>query len=222
MANAFLQPQILAGLVADPSKASNPDGSPASGLTGKAGEILVAQVHARDYTMAYRGAMGFSTTLARATSLAATSQVGNIVVNPIGSGVNLALRKWSLAVLVTSATTTAFTLGYTYQATTPTGLTVADAWGQSMFTSGSTATTAFRPSKAQAYAAATLLVAPLPFHQLVHNTAAIATTGVDQLSGDLEGAYIIPPGGIVAICAVGAAAAASAVNSTLTWEEIPI
>ena len=222
MANAFLQPQIIAGLAADHTRQSNADGQATGGSVTKSGALLMAEAHGKDYAVAVRGRMGFSTTLSRATSLAATAQIGNIVVNPAGSGVNLVLRKWSVAVKVTSATALAMYLGYTWQTTTPTTVTVSDAWGSTAFLSGSTATTAFAPSKASAYAIATLLVAPMPFHLLFHNTAAIGTTGVDQLSGDLDGAYIIPPGGIVAMCAAGAAFAASGVDSTLTWEEIVI
>lgn len=223
MSLPFSQPMINAGVVSDPTKATNPDGQPAAMAVGKQGEQMIAQVHGRDYAQAYRGGLCFSTTISRATSLAATSQVGNIVVNPQGSGVNLVLRKWSAIVKATSATATGMQLGYTYQGTTPTSLTVADAWGKTFFAPGSTATTAFTPSgKGQGYAAATLLVAPLPFHILFHNTAAINTVGVEQLGGDLDGAYVIPPGGIVAFCAIGAAFAASSVDSTIMWEEVPV
>ena len=82
--------------------------------------------------------------------------------------------------------------------------------------------TSFLPGKAKAYAIATLLFAPVSVHVLYHNTAAINTVGVDQVSGDLEGMWIIPPGGIVTMQALGAAAAASAHSSTLCWEECPV
>lgn len=222
MASMFNTPQILAGVVTDHTRASNPDGQPAAGGLDKNGAILVAQAHGRYSPTSVRGGTGFSTTISRATSLAATSQVGNIIYNPVGSGVNLALTKWSVIVKATSATMTGMQLAYTNQSTAPTGLTVADAWGKTVFQPGTTATTAFAPSKGLGYAAATLLVAPLPFYTLFQNTAAINTVGVYETNGDLEGAFIIPPGGVVALCAVGAAAASSAVDSTLMWEEIPV
>lgn len=186
------------------------------------GASVVSELHGKDTVQALSGRMGFSTTLARATSLAATSQVGNIVRNPPGSGVNLALRKWSIDVIVASATCLGFQLGYTYQSVDPTGLTAADAAGLTTFGAGTTAALAFPQSHARGYAVATLLVAPVPFHILMINGAALNTVSSNVNSGDLDGAYIIPPGGIVAICAIGAAAAASGVSSTLTWEEIPI
>jgi len=196
--------------------------NPAAVRAGAQGDLIVSELHGKDYEQAYRGSMGFSTTLARATSIAASSAVGNIVRNPLSSGVNLVLRKWSIDVIVASATCLGFQLGYTYQATDPTGLTAADAAGQTFLGAGAVAATAFNASKARAYAIATLLAAPLPFHVLMINGAALNTVSSNVNAGDLDGAYIIPPGGIVAICAIGAAAAASGVSSTLTWEEVPI
>lgn len=198
------------------------DGVNSVARAGKQGDTIVSELHGKDYEQAYRGKMCFSTTLARATSLAATSQVGNIVRNPLSSGVNLVLRKWSIDVIVASATCLGFQLGYTYQATDPTGLTASDAWGQTMFGAGAVAATAFNAGQARAYAAATLLAAPLPFHILSINGAALNTVSSNVNAGDLDGAYVVPPGGIVAICAIGAAAAASGVSSTLIWEEVPV
>jgi hypothetical protein len=56
---------------------------------------------------------------------------------------------------------------------------------------------------------------------LFHNTAAIATTGVDKMDGDFDGIFTIPPGYVVVLSAITAAVAASGMTSTLTWEEIP-
>jgi ABC-type transport system involved in cytochrome c biogenesis ATPase subunit len=80
----------------------------------------------------------------------------------------------------------------------------------------------FIKGKAQAYAIATLLFAPLAVWVLHHNTAAIATTGVDMLSDNLEGSFIIPPGGIMCMQALGAAVAAAGHSSSLMWEEVPV
>lgn len=67
-----------------------------------------------------------------------------------------------------------------------------------------------------------LRAAPVPVEVLAHNTAAIATTGVDQLGGDFKGKWIVPPGGVICLAALGAAAAAAGFSSTLTWEEVPV
>ena len=73
----------------------------------------------------------------------------------------------------------------------------------------------------QAYKAATLTAAGTAFLALMHNTAAIATVGVDRINIDLDGKVIVPPGYWVALAALGAASAASAVSSSITYAEIP-
>jgi len=201
---------------------NNSDSTTIVARGGKQGNLLVSQLQGRDYESAYRGTMGFSTTLARATSLPATASIGNIIRNPPNSGVNLALRKWSIDVIVASASCLGFQLAYTFQAVDPTSLTAADASGSTLLGAGVAAGTAFVPTKARAFALATVLTAPLPFYILMINGAALNTVSSNVNSGDLDGAFLIPPGGIVTLNAIGAAAAASGVSSTLTWEETPI
>lgn len=164
-----------------------------------------------------RQRMCFSYCASRATSVPTTAMIGNIVWNPPGSGVVLSLNSWNVIIHVTSATCVGITLGYAAQAITPTTTTVADAYGSCYLDAGS-------PGKcsAKAYAIGTLLVAPTPVTPLFHNTAAIATTGVDKMRGDFNGVWSVPPGYAVALCALGAAVAAVGMTSTLTWEEVPI
>ena len=181
------------------------------------GSALVSETRARYGYAAAAARMGFSYTAARATSLAATAMIGNIVWNPPDSGVNLELSKWSIAVIATSATCTGFALAVGYQTTTPTSVTASDATGLTRLTQP-----ALGVAKAKGYAIATVLIAPVNVYLLAHNTAAIAATGIDTINGDLEGLFVIPPGGFAAITALGAAAAASGVNSSLTWMEVPV
>ena len=163
------------------------------------------------------GRMCFSYCAARATSVPATAQIGNIVWNPPGSGVNLVFGPWSAQIQVTSATTLGVTFGYTAQAITPTSITVSDAYGSTLLNAGSPGN-----CNAKAYAIATLLVAPTPVMNLFHNTAAINTVGVDQVHGDFEGLFVCAPGYAVALSAITAAVTAAGMTSTLTWEEAPI
>lgn len=163
------------------------------------------------------GRMCFSYCAARATSIPATAQIGNIVWNPPGSGVNLVFGPWSAQIQVASATTLGITFGYTAQAITPTTTTVSDAYGTTLLNAGSPGN-----CTAKAYAIATLLVAPTPVMNLFHNTASIAVTGVDQIHGDFEGLFICAPGYAVALSAITAAVAAVGMTSTLTWEEVAV
>lgn len=184
---------------------------------GRNGDQICSDLHGQYYEQAVRKQIFFNTTLARALSLGATAMVGNIVWNPPSSGVNLVMLTWSGAVIATSATLTGIALAAQYQATLPTGITASDAVGQTLLDY----TGVLPQGKAKGYAIATLVTAPVPVEVLAHNTAAINTVGVDQMGGDFKGKWIIPPGGVVCLAALGAAAAASGFSSTLTWEEVP-
>lgn len=183
---------------------------------GQQGDAIVSELHGRLYEQASRRNLFFSLCLARATSLPATAMIGNIVYNPPDSGVNLSMVRWKSQIIATSATCTGIALAVGYQPTTPTTVTAADSTGCTFLQQPTLIT-----GKARAYAIATVLIAPVNVTLLHHNTAAINTVGVDQLEGDFEGAFIVPPGCFVAVSALGAAAAASAHSSFLLWEEVP-
>lgn len=199
------------------------DGTPVGDYRiGQQGELVVSQLHPDGYEQAVRRNTYFSTSLARATSLVTAAMVGNIVWNPPDSGVNLVLRHWSSAIIATSATCTGIVLAAGYQTTQPTSLTVVDTTGSSLLTLQGASNNVLRAGKARAYALATFLIAPVVVWYLHHNTAAIAVTGGDAFSDNLEGSFIVPPGGFMCLAAQGAAAAASAHSSSLLWEEVPI
>ena len=189
---------------------------------GQQGDVIVSELHARYYEQAVRRNVFFSHSKVRATSLGATAQIGHILWNPPDSGVNLVLLKWASMVSVTSATTTGFCLGFSYQSTTPTAVTVSDVSGSTFALMSGATLTVFPQGKVKAYSIATLLNAPTDGPLLHHNTAAINATGVENMSGDFEGIIVIPPGGILTINALGTAAAAAAHTSSLFWEEVPV
>ena len=192
------------------------DGSKNPPRGSRAGASVIIPDGGKYQESAFRKQMAFSYCAARATSVPATAQIGNIVWNPPGSGVVLSMCKWTAQIQVTSATTLGITFGYTAQATTPTSITVADAYGSTYLSASSPA-----DCKAKAYAIATLVTAPTPVMNLFHNTAAIATTGIDKVDGDFEGLWIIPPGYAACLSAITAAVAAAGMTSTLTWKEMP-
>jgi len=167
---------------------------------------------------ALEGRLFFSYCAARATSIPATAQIGNIVWNPPGSGVNLVMLKWNAQVEVESATTLGITFGVSEQATRPTTPTVADVAGCTFLNPPT-----FTKGMAEAFAIGTIVTAPSPVFLCGHNTATIAITGADdQLDGDFEGMFIIPPGNVAALSAITAAVAAAGMTSTLVWEESPV
>ena len=202
--------EIRTGLI------SSADGATNLPRADKTGALVIAPGHGKYTEASIRGNLCFSYCAARATSIPATAQIGNIIWNPPGSGVVLSMLKWSAQIQVTSATTLGITLGYQAQVITPTTATVADAYGSTYLNAGSPGNCV-----AKAYAIATLLVAPIPVMNLFHNTVAIAVTGVDKIGDDFEGLWTVPPGYVVVLSAITAAVTAAGMTSTLTWEELP-
>ena len=199
------------------------DGVPSADLrVGQQGDLSISQLHSTHYEQSVRRNLFFSTSIARATSLVTAIMVGHTIWNPPDSGINVVLSQITSSVSVTSASTTGFTLAVGYQSTLPTGVVVTDAAGSTLLTMSGATNQVFRAGKAKAYSTATFLLAPISFWYLHHNTAAIATTGVDLVTTDIDGQFIVPPGGFVSIAALGAAAAAAGHNSSITWEEVPI
>lgn len=178
--------------------------------------LLVSELRGRYGEAARRGLVFTSYVATVATSLAATATIGNMIWNPPGSGVRLELLKWTSQIVATSATCTGIALAGGYQTTTPTTTTAATVSGSTRV-----AAATLSAGKAIAYSIATVLTAPVVMVVLHHNTAAINTVGMEQMSGDLESLIIVEEGGFVTMAALGAAAAASGHTSSLTWMEVP-
>lgn len=145
----------------------------------------------------------------------ATSAIGLQVYNPVGSGVIAVFSKYTIVVYATSASTTGFMLANAACLTAPTSTTAATATGKTFLTPPT-----YGPGSCFAYSIATIPVAPVVVWPLVHNTAAIASTGIDNMNGDLGGAFAAGPGTVTIIGALGAAATTATV--ALMWEEVPI
>lgn len=183
---------------------------------GPNGDTFVSDLMPRYGEWAKRGSVYVSYSATVATSVAATATIGNMIWNPPGSGVRLYVTKWTSQIVATSASCTGIALAFGYQTTTPTTTTAATFAGSCRVSD----IVAVAP-KARAYGIATVLTAPLTAIVLHHNTAAINTVGEDMQAGDLEGSVVVEEGGFVTMCALGAAAAASAHTSSLMWIEVP-
>lgn len=185
---------------------------------GEFSEILVSELMPRYYEQTVRKNVFTAYAAAQATSLVGAAMVGLQVYNgsPLVNGVNLVLLKAGGFVLATSATQTGVVLATgTGQVSAPTGQTAATR-SSNNFIGGSA-------PQALALTAGTFTNAPTAFVDLMHNTAAIATTGEDQgYSIDFEGSVIIPPQCYVAFAAIGAAGAAGSNQHHLMWMEVPV
>ena len=192
---------------------SNDGATPAMRL-GRSAEVVVQELHGRYYETARRGALFYASVAAVAlTSLNATA-TGLILWNPNNSGVNMVLQKAMVQVIVTSASMTSIGFAFGVQAVVPTSVTAVATTGSCYLANNA--------GNVKAYSAATLAVAPGLLLNFAHNTAAIATTGVDGLVTDFEGSIVVPSGYALVLNAGGAASAASAVNATVLWEEVPL
>lgn len=184
----------------------------------RTGELIVSELQGRYYEQASRGRLFAAYCAAQATSLVGTAMVGLQLWNggPVsGPGaVNLVVQKAAGMVIATSANTTALVLA------TGVGQTSAPS-GQTAATRVSNCLIGGPAPVATALAAGTFTNAPTALWPLMHNTAAIATTGEDQgFQMDFEGSIIIPPQCYVCIAAVGGAVAASGSNLGIIWAEV--
>lgn len=180
------------------------------------GELGVSEVMPRYSSLAQSGLLFTARAALQATSLAGTALVGLQVWNR-SQGVNLHLTKLGGNIVATSATQTGLALAFGAQpvTTAPTGQAAASSVINNLIGGAAPA--------ALALAAGTFAAACVAQLDLLHNTAAIATTGEDPgFYLDLEGSIVIPPGQYAAIIALGAAGAASSNNLWMQWAELPI
>lgn len=180
------------------------------------GDQLVTQYLGDYAAMAAKGQIYTAYTSAVALSLAATATIGCMVWNPPGSGVRIHLLEWASQIIVTDADCTGVGLAIGYQTTTPTTTTAATFYGRTLVDQVTAVA-----GKAKAYNIATVLTAPLTMAVLHHNTAAINTVGMENMSGSFKGGIILEEGGFATTVALGAAAAASGWTGHLMFAEIP-
>lgn len=180
---------------------------------GKNGQLITADAHGKLYELTANRRLFQSYGAAQTLTAVNTTYTGHLLHNPVGSGVNLVLYEVDLVVSVTSASLTGIALASAAQATTPTGTTAIERQGNLNLGGAAGAVLAYK--------AATLTAAGTSFRILTGNTAAIATTGITRINVDLAGSVIVPPGYWVALAALGAASAASAVGSSIIYAEIP-
>ena len=184
---------------------------------GSLNETLISQLLPEYAELARRGFLFSSYSAAVALSIAATATIGNMIWNPPGSGVRIYLLAWASQIIVTDADCTGVGLAVGYQTTTPTTATVATFYGRTLINQATAIA-----GKGKAYGIATVLTAPLTCEVLHHNTAAIAVTGEDQMSGEFKGAWVLEEGAFATMVALGAAAGAAGHTSSMLVAEIPV
>jgi hypothetical protein len=179
------------------------------------GELAVSEVLPRYAALAQSGQLFTARAALQATSLVATAMVGLQLWNR-STTKNLILLKAGGNIVATSATQTGVALAFGTQGTAAPSSQTAITSAVNNFIGGAA-------PAALALTAGTFAVAPVNQIDLLHNTAAIASTGEDVgYFVDLEGSVVLPPGTFAAFSALGAAGAASSNNHWLMWAELPI
>jgi hypothetical protein len=177
----------------------------------------VTQRHGKLYQPARDGRIFHGATAA--TGVAPGTAIGTTAAfalhNPAGSGVTIAIQKASMGYI--SGTLGAGTVWHLVNTNVseaiPTGTAIVERPALAGGASG----------KGIALTTATLAAAPVIVRPFASLQASLATTAVApwQVSEDLDGDILLPPGGTYALHATAAAGSTPLVAFGVTWEEIP-
>lgn len=201
-------PLPIAGQVG-PSAVNGQDGSNIEVRQGHTGEIIIQQLHGRYAEASLRGLMfSAANQAAQAVSAAlATAYTGLLLYNPIGSGKVLVPNKIKFALAAAPAAAATIGLISGVQTSAPTGLTSVPVRSSQIGNASAGA--------GVAYAVAT--IATPVWTQQLYDAFTAAAFPAPTLPVDLEGAFVILPGGFIAI---GALTAINGLGS-IVWEELP-
>ena len=211
--------------VGPPSTNSNADNSTPDQLGGKAGEAVVAALHGKYYTQAYRGNVFVGSTAVAGVvppASTATAQV-YMIWNPQGSGKNIVPISTTYGYV--SGTSLAGNHGWSYLTGMGNGYQVAR--GASAATlvapvnmnlgSGIPSVANFAPATATVVAPTYLRTAGVS--QLVLTAAEATETGWTSRE-DFDGALIVAPG--TALFAITLASEVGVFTISTVWEEVPV
>jgi hypothetical protein len=195
-----------------PGVQNNQDGANTTAVRcGKQGEFSVSELHGRYYEQTYRGSM-FSVctqgTGVTTTAALATTWTGLAISNPVGSGVNLVLNKFTCCQFAVGAAATIGIMGGT-------GVLAVSLVPQSRIIGSSGL------SKANASAGATISTPVLIAS--VGSVGSVATSSIPLVNGivaDFEGSVIVPPGSFIA--SYTSIVTTSALQFSFTWEEVSL
>jgi hypothetical protein len=219
------------GVVNAPSNTSAPDGTNPTALQGKAGEMVVAEIHGRHYTQSYRGNVYFASTAAAGVTVSIfsnTSFTGLALWNPQGSGRNLSLIRtlWAQQTVGTAQAG----MGYAWL------VNAGSAIGTAAPLSAISTTGVIRggavcgpPGQGNSVVQNAVISATLTtamtwgrFNGLTASTGAITTQeGIGMFTDVFDGDMIVPPGTFWAMTSA-IASGVTAWGLTAVWEELPL
>lgn len=178
----------ISGIVNAPSNISATDGSQPIYLLGKSAEWVIAEIHGKWYTAAYRGrTFHGATSIAGTTLTTQTTTVSAFMLfNPAGSGVNAEMIGTDIGLIGTTSViaTVLQTLGTASITGVTTTVTVTVS--ANPFAAGAA-------NKAQLTTLATLSTANTFFYP-IFNIAATAATPIGPMHYDWDGKLLLAPG----------------------------
>lgn len=186
--------------------------------SGKLADTIISNLHGRYYEQAYNGNVFYAAnSAAQATSAAlATAYTGLLILNPIGSRVNIALLSVGIAVSVaeTAIATHGLITGFSAVGLTSASLTLTGLTKGATFISG----TAGSSTGVAASQCSALTGTPVWTHAYRSGfTAATLQSSTDAFI-DLHGSIILAPGAYAAIGTL----TASTILGHFVWEEVPL
>ena len=180
---------------------------------GKGGEMLVSEYQGRYYSLAYAGKVfSASNQSAKALTLLSSTYTGNLVYNPLGSGVNAILLQCAVAV----ATAPGGISNMHYEGTSivqPTAPTTNTANTVISNVLGNTQVAA-----SANYNVTTLPATPTIIRALGGGPNATGSVTTPFIVDDIAGLIILTPGTYLGL---GALTTAISVVATMTWAELP-
>lgn len=180
---------------------------------GNLGDTIVSELHGRYYETTYRRASFVANVALQTTSVGTTAiYTGLAITNPLGSTVNLVLNKVGIAFGAVTAAGYVGLMG---------GFNGSSAVTQ---TTPQTARNKYLGGASGVGLAASSITAPGVFTaiEVLGSMGSLATTGDIILPGyfDVEGSWIVPPGGVVAIFT--SVVTTNALVASIAWEEVPV
>jgi len=217
---------IVFGQVGAPSSTSSADSTNLPLLQGKQGEGVVAELHGKYYTQAYRNNAFIGATAAGGVvppNYSTTAQTFGIW-NPAGSGKNAILIAVDFG-LVTLGTPAVSSLALSY--TPNAGSSLATGQISAITTAapvaaivGNTAASVCRFTPSAATTLASTFLMPLPFSYFSTTTTTVATFASQLLHYDFDGSVGVAPNNAIWVCAN--ILTGSTWNISLRWYEAPV
>lgn len=220
---------LMQGTTQAPALSSYQDGATPAVLSGRQGDMIVSELHGKYYTQTQRGNCYYASTAAAGLAFSifsATTFLGLMLLNPMGSGKNLSLIR-SMVGLNAASATAASAFGYAWATNVNTPLSTAyTAFGALTTTRGSCLLGPVGQGNSVVLTATTATIAAASVFtwgrsaNFSTSTGAVGTVLGSTMFEDFDGQMIVPPGTLFTL--TSSILGGGTNPATLIWEELPI